>query len=431
MSENQARNPQRPGRLQAPPPALLSAGEPFEGFSILGEWTGREAVVLWQLLRDAQLWAGAPESPGRLFDAGTYHATVAELSRSDLEDALKTPLLVLAAVLTEESHVSQEELASACRTISAWSSANERPQTSIAFAQAAAIVHPADPDHAYATGLLCRRNAEYNRAETWFRRSLTLARRSKNFQTLGLSWIGLGNLFIQRGNYDAARIALAKALRIARRRGYWRVKAMALHDLFAIAVELRQVEEAERLARQAFRAYSPADPQLPALAHDVAGFWMQQGHYERALLVYTAVLRLIKRPTERLVALSTFARAAAGAGDLKKFTDAWIEVWKVVDQNPNADCACAALLNLAYGAAILRDWERVDLTAKEALERACKRGEAEVQVQAEALLRAVREQTVSVSLLQPATEPKVVERADALARAMARRLTARAGKGKG
>lgn len=416
------------GRPQAAPPALLSAGEPFDGFSVLEEWRHPQGLVLWEALRDSVLWAGTP-APRRpeLFFRTAPERRSRELRAVALAPDLVGPLQVLSGVLEPHGGVTEERLASALRTVAAWAEAHDFPRTAISFAQGAALVLPRDPAHAYTVGLYCRRSAEYSRAETWFRRARVLSWRTGDQQSYALSWMGLGNVYLQRGSYEEARSAYLRALRVARRRGFWHVRAAALHDLFTIAVDQHQVAEAERFAQQAARAYSVANPQFVSLAHDVATFWMNQGFYQRALVVFHAVSKLLTRTDERLVALSSLGRAAAGVGDIKLFTDAWVAVHLSLNRNPTTDRACVALLMLAYGAAALEDWTRAAFAARHVLELSRQRGESEVSARAQALLDSVPEERFAPELIVPPDDPEVLEAADDLARLLVRRLAARAG----
>ncbi len=199
---------------------------------------------------------------------------------------------------------------------------------------------------------------------------------------------------------------------------------MALHDLFTIAVEQHRVNEAEQYAREAYQAY---DPRIPRLAHDVASFWMHQGFFDRALVVFEAVLPLIARPAERLLVLSMIARAAGGANAIKTFTIAWIGAWRIIDRNSATDRACAAVRNLAFGAAALADWERAELAARFALDLSRGRGETEVAVQAQSILYASRERAFTLPLIESPDDPEILEAADALASGLVRRLAACAG----
>lgn len=423
-----AEQPQRQKRLdrgQVPPPALLGQGEPFDGYFVLTEWRSPEALLPWQALRDALLWVRRPVTGGPLFHSTAAHRRVFELSSTTVPDLLRAPLTVLSRVLDSNPKVTREELARACRAISRWAEEKSLPQTAISFAQGAARIHTAHAEHAYHVGLLCRRAAEYERAETWYRRALRLATKSRDHAIVGLSWLGLGNLFIQRGNYHAAKLAQLRAFRTARRFGLWNIKGMALHDLFTVAVDQGQVTEAESLARQAFRAYPVNADRLPALASDVASYWMQQGFYERSLVVFRAVLPTLSLESERLLIVSVIARAAAGAGDLALFMWAWTEAWAILDREPTTDRACTALYNLAYASACLEDWERAHMAACRSAELAEARSEREVHDRSVQLLEAVKHKDFEHSLRPRPEDPEAFIAAETLSQRLARRLAAR------
>jgi tetratricopeptide (TPR) repeat protein len=406
---------------------LLAQGEPFDGFNIIREWQSPAAVLPWQVFRDALLWAKRAETPGRLFTFAAAQLRAVELASPSVPEGIRAPLTALSRVLEPTPADAREELAQACRAISSWADSNNLPQTAISFAQGAALIHTTHAGHAYQVALLCRRAAEYPRAETWYRRALRLAVKSRDHSVAALSWLGLGNLFIQRGNYTAARTVQLRAFRIARRSGLWNIKGLALHDLFAVAVEQGQVVEAENLARQAFHAYPKGADRLPALACDVAAHWMQQGFYGRALIVFQAVLPTLRLSSERLLVLSVIARAAAGVGDLALFTEAWTEAWAILDREPTTNRACSALYNLAYASAFLGDWERARMAGKYSVEVATHRGEWEMATNAADLVTDVELQTFDHSLTPPPEEPEVLEKAEALAVRFVRRLAARGG----
>jgi tetratricopeptide (TPR) repeat protein len=425
-----AKHPQRltrPDRGQAPPPALLTQGEPFDGFNVIDEWQSPAAVLPWQALRDAILWARRAEGPVRLFAFTAPERRAADLADPAIPDDIRAPLTVLSRVLEPTPADAREELAHACRAISKWADTNGFPQTAISFAQGAALIHTMHAGHAYQVALLCRRAAEYERAETWYRRALRLAKLAGDNHTAALAWSGLGNVLIKRGEYDVAKLAHLRAFRIARRQGLWHVKGNALHDLFAIAVETGQVAEAENLARQAFQAYPSSSDYLPALACDVASHWMHQGFYKRAIIVFRAALPTQRLRSVRLLIVSLIARAAAGAGDLALFTWAWTEAWATLNHDPATDRGCAVLYNLAYASACLEDWERALLAGRYSVELAVSRGEKEVHARAVKLLADVQESAFEHSLRPRPEAPEILVRAETLARRFVRRLAARAG----
>lgn len=343
MPKRNSREQPRPGRPQTPPPALLSAGEPFEGFLIVAE----------------------VDSPA------------------------------------------------------------------ISFGQAAALLLPRNAEYAFLVGRLCRRSGQAGRAETWYRRAIGLARRSRDSHSFARAWMGIGHLFLSRGEYVQAENAFQRAFQRARRAGLRDVRAEALHDLFGVSVEAGRPIEAEHLAMKAVTAYGASRKRLPVLAHDVAGFWLAQGFFTRSLLVFQAVAKHITRPSERLQVLGSIARASGGAGDWREFAHAWVDAWEIIDSDPSVECASHALLNLAYGAAYLEDWERVELSASLSRDLARKRQEEEVRGQAEHLLRLGGECKLPEEATYgiPKDRPDVYEAADMLAGVLVRKLEVCAGAG--
>lgn len=398
MARQRQSRTSRPGRPQAPPPILRRrASEPFEGADLLEEVRREQgALALWQALRDVLLWACAPPEARRdgLFAAEACRTGARLEAGVRMEPELVVPLHELSAVCTDPAAARPERLAGACRAVSRWAEARGLPRTALAYAYAAAVVSPGSADDAYRVGLLARREADNSRAEAWFRRAIGLARRSQEARAHALALVGLGNLFLQRGDYPRAENAHRRALRLARRHGVREVRAMALHDLHVIAFETDQFERAERYAYQAFRAYGPNHPRLPMLAHDVAGFWLMQGKFDRALEAFQAVLRLSTRQGEQLWVLGNVARAAGGAGRKEAFTNAWVQAWRMIDSQPVSVSTGPALLNMAHGAALLGDWERVEMASSLAVATAVRRQEGRVRVEAEILLEASRNRSM-------------------------------------
>jgi len=413
----------RAGRPYVVPPALLRSGEPFDGHHVLDEVRSPLGVVLWEGVRDVVLWATtAPANRPRLFGRRAHEERLAALHAVELEPDARGNLVLLAGVLDAERQPDRQAVARACRKLAFWAEELLLPRTSIWYAQAAALAAPESAEHAYTVGLLCRRNADYIRAETWYRRAIGLARRRRDAQVYARAHIGLGDLWMQLSDYRRARLAFERAYKTARRAGIRTLRAEALHELFTVAVETNTVVDAETYAQKAFRACPLRHGLLPRLAHDVAVFWMLQEFYVRALPVFQAVLGTMTRPNDRLMVLSSIARAAGGAGRVDIFANAWVDTWQIIDDCPTLECVTSSLLRLAYGSALLHDWERVELAARHAMELAQTRGQAQVAQEANALLEAAERHHFSQALISPPAEPAVLEEADNLARALVKRL---------
>jgi tetratricopeptide (TPR) repeat protein len=385
-----ARKPRRRWRWHVPP-AIVHGNETLEGAEMLEEVSGAIGLVLWQTMRDVMLWAGVrePEERVRLFHPSTYEQRLRQLDQAGLDAAVEAPLRALAGILRDPGGMTEAEVLSACRDVAQWADGRDLMSVAVAFAQAGALAAPTNAAAGFKVGQLARRKAEYPRAESWFRRTIGLGRQAKDWASYAEAFLGLGNLYVQRGNYPAARRFHIRGLRAARRHGMRDIQARALHDLFGIAVVTNETAEAMEYARNAFRAYGANHPRLPVFAHDLAYFWMTRGRFAEALAVFQAVLPLIKHPNERLLAWGDVGRAAGGAGSREVFERAWEEVWSYAGEWDNRLHAAQALLDLARGAASLKEWARAERAATTARDVATRREEARVLVEVEPLLESI------------------------------------------
>ena len=414
--------------LRAVPPTLRSGGEPFEGFNLLLDNPGEAGVVLWQIVRDVTLWASMPESNRKeLFSPKAPIRQWQVLLHTELNESVRPYLLIVSNLLFTDRIPDSSELAFACRKIADWAEDQLHPHTAIAFAQAAALAWPESAECAYKVGWLARRCGEYARAESWLRRCIAITRRLPDMQSQVLAWINLGNIYLARGDHLAAEAAFRRALRGATRSGLSGPKALALHDLFALAVETHRIAEAEVLARRAARAIGATHPRLPILAHDVAAFWFSLGLFERAEVVFSAVLSVTRHPLERLQVLSSVARAAGGAGNRETFLGAWAEAWQIIKGQEEMECVATSALKLAFGSASLADWDRAELAARYATNRASEHRQPEVEEQAQTLLAAVKERCFRDAYARPPEAAEIEQGADVLACGLVRKLGVYAG----
>ncbi|HYH83410.1 MAG TPA: tetratricopeptide repeat protein [Longimicrobium sp.] len=401
------KRPRRPSRRWVVPPGLQSHAEPFSGYHVLDEVRTGLGVALWQFLRDADLWAVTPpELRSRLFAPRASRRRHERLAAAEAWDELRRPLEALCRALDGRPRQSGAHMMRACQTLSRWAEEQGWPRTALAFAQSAALATPERAAAAYHVGLLSRRNAEYRRAETWFRRTLGLARRGEDWRYYGLACLGLGNLHRQRGDYPNARLWIIRALRTSRRKGLWDVRPMAMHDLFCIAVTAGNRKEAEEWARRASHAYGSQHPRLQVLAHDVARFWLNDGRFHAALQMFRAVLPHLDRVAERRLVTANMGRAAAGLGDRLTFADMWGRTWSLVDDYEDTEGVPNALVTLAEGAAMLGDPDRGQLAASHALKVAIQRNESEHRLAAERVLESMR--TVRMGVVTK-PQPRVVD----------------------
>lgn len=378
--------PARTRRWRVPPP-LTRGGELLEGADILREMNGEAAVLLWKSLRSVTLWASAaPREHAELFADGAEQRRIAEILVTELDSELLGPLRTFAQVLGNPATIRRETVALACRQVAQWAQKRDLSATRLAFTQAAALVCPADAELAHEVGRLARSGGEHARAESWHRRAIMLGRQTGSWEPYARSYISLGNLASHRGNFPLARRCQIKAYRAARRHALGEVMAMALHDLFLIALDSGEAATAQRYARQAFRAYGPTHARIPYLAHDLAVFWIREGQFSQALPVLQALLPRFEPADERVLVLANIARAAGGVGERGVFEEAWTSAENLLVLPQTAARAAQTLLNLARGATGVSEWERAETAARSALERATLRGEAQIVFEAESVL---------------------------------------------
>jgi tetratricopeptide (TPR) repeat protein len=423
MQARKFRVPQRKTqRRWRVPPALKRGDEIFEGLGVLDELSGERGLVLWQSLRDALLWADAQDDErAALFSADAERTRMAMILAAQPAAEVEEPMSVLARMLGEPTRISEEMVALACRRISQWSDDEGLLATALAFAQAAATVTPGDAGAAFAVGKLARRRAEYARAETWFRRTIALARQIGDWAIYAQAFIGLGNLYMVRGNLPGARRFLLRAVRAAQRNSLHSIEGAALHDWFVVAINADRAEEAQQLARRAFEAYGDQHPGLPRLAYDVAYWWITQGYYARALPVVRSSMAHSAQPSDQLSAWGSIARATGGLGDRTGFREAWDACYDLLGSTSTAERAAEALLDMALGAASLGMWDKAEQAAREALETGSRRSEGRIRLSAEAVLDSVRHHR-TVETQRSVVRPEVVEAGEDLAAAFIRSL---------
>ncbi len=407
------------------PPPLIHGSEPLEGGEILEEVPGELGLLLWQALRDVLLWSETPAGQrSSLFrSTATPVDPLRQGSLLHLTEATPEAGAALASLLElarSPRHLDTAVTSANCAAIAAWAEASGYPSTALSFAQAAAVALPTDPELALAVGQVAARNGDIARAELWLRRTIGLARRARAWRPYSCAFSALGRLAQDRGNLPAAHRLHLRALRGARRGGMRAEQALALHDLFAVAVEAGRPAHAERFARQALSTYSKRNPRLVLLAHDIAYFWMEAGHFGQALALFESVAPLVTDPVEQLWVHANLMRAAAGARQSDRADQAaqLVRRW-CLDAALQAGVA-RAQLELARGELQLGRWEAAQTAAEQALRAARDRREGRTTLSAEALLEAI---TAARAAGRPAPTP-VVPPADSPDRTLTEALLA-------
>jgi len=367
------------------PPIPAHASHSFAGASLLEELSGTLGFALWQSFRDVQLWTSTPERErARLFAPGAAESRATPAARE-----IRAPLGVLLDMVKDPTGAREEAVGGACAEISRWAEERGAISSALAFAEAAAGAAAQDAALAYAAGRLARRRGEYARAESWFLRAAGLGRRSGDWESYAIAWVGMGKLQILRGSLPRARRVLLRALRVARRNRLREVEGMALHNLVVVATESDDLAAAEAWAGEAFRTYGPGHAEVVRIAHDLAHIWNLQGLFVRAQAVFQALLPHFTDPADRLFVLSNLVRSAGGAGDGAVFRDAWAEAWTLAESPHAQDGVSRAMLDLARGAASAGENELAGAAAGRAATLSAGRDEAKVRAEAESLLESL------------------------------------------
>jgi tetratricopeptide (TPR) repeat protein len=256
---------------------------------------------------------------------------------------------------------SPEIVSLVCLQVSQWAEARGAMATAMAFSQAAALTCPEDPGPALAAGMLALRWRRSARAETWLRRSIGLARRKGTWAHYAQAYVELGLLYTRRGEIRPAYRYYVQGLRAARRHGMIDLRGAALHGLLRLALARGDLEDAERFARAALRAYGRTNPKVTELLYDVAQLWVRKEEYGRAIPLLQRLAPTRVDPVERAQTLAMLAHAAAGTGDTRLYQESWIDAWTVINRRADAaDRHLPTLLELARASALIRDWAHVE-----------------------------------------------------------------------
>src|SRR4051794_36671092 len=379
------------------PPALLhEPDELLEGAGVLDELPGPVGLILWQSLRDVTLWASVPhEARAGLFTPQAARVRLGERRAWGAEPALEVSLTTLAALVGSPQTANPEIVSLVCIQVSRWADDRGAFATAMGYAQAAAQSLPMDAAPALAAGTLALRWRRSARAETWLRRAVGLARRRRQWEPYAQGYVELGTLYTRRGQTALAQRFFVQGVRAARRHGLIAVRGSALHGLLVLAMEAGALDDADRYARGAMRAYRRGHPRLPELVHDAAYLLVRRENYARAIPMLEKLLPTRVEPVERALTLAIFARAAAGAGNLELYQERWMDAWAVINRRPEeAEQHGRALLEMARASVMVRDWHHVEKAVRLASSAVSPHRERAVAVQVEELAGMLRQQKV-------------------------------------
>lgn len=256
-----------------------------------------------------------------------------------------------------------------------------------------------------------RDTSQHADAEWLFREAGRVATVEGDWLTFTRSLVGLAITLSDRGELKASQRCYERALEEARSHCIGIVIPMALHGLFALAVEAREWIRADRLARETFEAFqrhpSPYEWQF---AHDVAHHWLKRGDAESALPVLRSALPYATGEHRPIVLGNLAWAAGACEGHRGELHDFVREIETIADQG-NSAATARALAGAARGLIACGATDRGRELAKRSGMMAMEMGSAPAaRVAAEAL-----------SLWRPISAPPAASRRD-LASAISHRL---------
>ena len=371
---------------------LTIPGGAVAGADIVRELAPEYSLTAWQVLRSALMWAGEePALRGDLFERCAMVDWERELLEGTWEHELRCPLAVIVGELRDATQAAPDTMARACLCVTEWALPRGHVGTGLAFAEAAALCWSDHPRYAWTVGRLMRTHGRLREAEQWIRRAVRVATSNGDQEARILALNSLGNVLHAQGRNPESLRTLRDALRNARKHRLRAREGEILHDLFVVSSWAGELEEAELHAREAFEIYRGGHRRLPALAHDVASFWIMRGYFGRALSVLKVLPPYLELPEERIKVLGALARAAAACEDTETFDRASREVWTLANDPGVRPRAASALMETAVGASSMRDWDMVERAITTAVEIAEAAGELDVLVRAEAVREALRE----------------------------------------
>ncbi|HEX9939447.1 MAG TPA: tetratricopeptide repeat protein, partial [Longimicrobium sp.] len=292
---------------------LLLPGADIPGAEILGELgCTPDATTLLQLYRAVLAWSAHPENSPALDSASLERTEFALLSRGD--DPLASPAGLLAGYMAQPEAATQREVAWVCICIADWATERGARATALRFTEAAALAWPRHARYAWMVARMLRAQNKVRESEAWFRRAHRVAVWSDDWEAQARTLNSLGNLNRTIGRLPLAKRLNLRARRVAHRHDLTGLEAEVTHDLFITSAEMKAFEQAEAFAAEAFKMYGRTHPRLPMLMHDVAQFWVDQGHYERAFPVLTALVRRFDNPSESIRVLAAATHAAGALG---------------------------------------------------------------------------------------------------------------------
>jgi tetratricopeptide (TPR) repeat protein len=251
--------------------------------------------------------------------------------------------------------------------VAEWAASRALAEPAIQCAEAAAALVPESARRALAAARINRLFGEVSRAELFYERAITLARRTRRWRTYVRAHLGKGTVKKSLGDREAARAHYITAARAARNLSGERwLAAQTQHDLLVLTTEEGDFEDSVQHGQLALEWYPLHHPNLPALAHDVSFLLVRLGVYMPAMELAELAVNTLVAPQDQVIAWSTLARAGAAAGDSATYRRAAENVLRRVGLFDLH--AAAAFDNLAWGACFLAQWDDARQYATRSLE---------------------------------------------------------------
>ena len=410
-------------RSYLPIPLVLGDEGDWEAGPALRELSSGLGVCLFGTIRDVMLWLFLPPHRRRdAFDSGAAGLRLAELRRCGAPPDIDPHLTSLARVCGGEIH--PDEVGSACLSLASWARASGARQTELALRQAAALARPSDAALSLCVARLAQETTRHRRAETWFRRTIKLARSRKDWHTYVQAYLGLGATFVRLGNRPGASAVLKRALAAAQR---WRLGPLvgeAHHALFQVHSELGDLRTAYEHAARARIRYGASKAHLQRLAADVAVVSIEAGSPRRAIPILQSLIPVVEAPASAVL-LAHLTCAAADAGVHALYVRARREYEEaepaVADPWRRAECRAA----IAHADARMGEWERARLGPRACTRLAVRIGATKSAKEADrvlSLMASAGGAAVPGAAPAMAEAPDVARIADPLASALCRDL---------
>lgn len=393
--------PARPRRSNRPrsaaftTPLTIPDGD-MAGAEVVSELAPEVALAAWQTLRAVLMWAGEePAMRGDLFEPCAMTEWEGELLQASWDPDVRCPLAVLVGELARLAAASAETIARSCLCVTDWALEHGHVATALAFAEAAGLAWPQNPRYSWMAGRLLRIHGRPHEAEQWLKRADKTASTARDWEAKTLALNSLGNAHAETGDYRRAIQAHSHALRVARKHGLRERQGEVLHDLFVATANSDDPDGAEEHARGALDIYRDGHPRLLALAHDVAVLWMQRGQFSRALPVFLEIAQHFTEPSERMLVLSSAARAAGACGEEDLYGKLSREAIALEQQLRTGRHVPRSLYLLGLGAWSLQLWNPAEQFLARAVEAAREREETDIIAEGETVLARVRQHQLS------------------------------------